>query len=213
MSLAEQKLMEMLFAGSIDRGLLFELCVLEKVERDIANGELGFDPKMVQVFHRKKYKSADGKDLIEADVSIELTRHGANEPMLIIIWECKNTSVKVGRGKIQKFLGDIQELGASRVKGIVASPLGFTRWARAYAFKHGIGLWHVVMPKEWRTLREDWKWKPPVWEPPVQSRPGIRGSNSGDLEDAGQFLMVILGLIVGFFWLLAAVASRSCSGP
>lgn len=134
------------------KGYIFEICVKMVVERMIKNGDLGFQPSHCAIFHRKFYKSkADGK-LIQADVSVEIRQFGEAEPFLIIIWECKNYSGSVGEAQLKKFLADIQEIGASRVKGILATPTSYSQWARSYAEKHGLGLWTVKMPPEWYSM-------------------------------------------------------------
>ena len=214
MELAKEKIFRLAAEGTLNKGLLFELFVLMKVEKDVASGKLGLMPSNIKIFHRKKYNSPDGISRIEADVAAELTRPDAREPMLIFVWECKNHSSKIGRPAVQKFFGDIQELGASRIKGIIASPVGFTRWARSYAFKHGVGLWHIEMPSKWHQFETKAKWRAETGRVSSGNRTrSTSGGGSGDVESVGQIIMVVLGLIVGVFGFLFNAASKSCSAP
>lgn len=132
----------------LTKGEIFEECVLALVEHMIETGELGLARGSCRAFHRKSYRSATGNS-VQADVSVEVRQLAEKDPFLILIWECKNYSGKVGEEALKKFLADLQEIGVSKVKGIVATPQGFTRGAGRYAKKHGIGLWIVRMPREW----------------------------------------------------------------
>jgi hypothetical protein len=150
--LADKELIRHKYRGSLTKGVFFELCVLKLVEHLARTGGLGFQPEATKVFYRKQYPSNSKEGTFEADVSLEVYRASKQEPLLILIWECKNHSRKVGRAATQKFFSDIQEIGASKVKGILATPEGLSRWARSLARKHGIGVWHIEMPKSWEAL-------------------------------------------------------------
>jgi hypothetical protein len=151
-SRADSELLEHLLLGTLNSGVFFELCVLKLVEHLSKAGGLGFQPEATQVFYRKRYPSNSGEGTFQADISVEVYRPSKREPMLILIWECKNHSRRVGRAGVQKFLSDIHEIGASRVKGIVATPHGLTRWAKGLARKHGIGVWQIQMPERWESM-------------------------------------------------------------
>jgi hypothetical protein len=150
--LADHELLLHQYRGTLNKGVFFELCVLKLVEHLLQSGGLGFLPTAAHVFYRKRYPSNSGEGSFQADVSVEVYRPSKPDPMIILLWDCKNHARKIRRAEVQKFFSDLQEIGASRVKGILATPTGLSRWARGFARKHGIGVWQIQMPTGWEVL-------------------------------------------------------------
>ena len=67
----------------MEKGLSYELEVAELVQEELNRGNLGIDPSQAKVRHRPNYYSRDRKKDIIFDVSVEVTRKGASDPVLV----------------------------------------------------------------------------------------------------------------------------------
>lgn len=67
----------------------YELAVLNEIDRLLESGLLPFPKDFVTVRHKHKYK-ADAGNLIEVDISLEITRPGASTYTQLVLIECKD---------------------------------------------------------------------------------------------------------------------------
>ncbi len=67
----------------------YELAVLNEIDRLLESGLLPFPKNFVTVRHKHKYK-ADAGNLIEVDISLEITRPGASTYTQLVLIECKD---------------------------------------------------------------------------------------------------------------------------
>lgn len=67
----------------------YELVVLTEIDRLLESGLLPFPKDFVTVRHKHKYKT-DAGNLIEVDISLEITRPGASTYTQLVLIECKD---------------------------------------------------------------------------------------------------------------------------
>ena len=67
----------------------YELAVLNEIDRLLESGLLPFPKDFVTVRHKHKYKT-DAGNLIEVDISLEITRPGASTYTQLVLIECKD---------------------------------------------------------------------------------------------------------------------------
>ena len=67
----------------------YELAVLTEIDRLLESGLLPFPKDFVTVRHKHKYKT-DAGNLIEVDISLEITRPGASTYTQLVLIECKD---------------------------------------------------------------------------------------------------------------------------
>jgi len=138
----------------------FEIEVRDALQEQLDDGELGFDPKLALIFHRRPYPSRDrGTDII-VDVSIEVSRKGANTPFLLWVWECKAYRHSVPVDDVEEFHAKLEQIGADRTKGTIVTTGKFQRGASRYAQAKGIGLVRFVPPGRWQYVLECWAGEP-----------------------------------------------------
>lgn len=86
------------------------------------NGDLiyGLYPAVLcEIRHKPKYRSCEASRYIEFDVAIELRREGADNPHLIVIFECKNYTGNVPETEITDFSDKLSRIGRHNTKGVV----------------------------------------------------------------------------------------------
>ena len=128
--------------------LNFELNVLDMLQSEVNSGALGVSPQHAKLFHRKSYFSmARGKDIV-FDVALELTRDGAQDPLWIWLWECKNYGRPVPVDDVEEFHSKLEQIVLHEAKGTIVTSVGFQQSAFNFAHSAGIGLARVVLKGE-----------------------------------------------------------------
>lgn len=128
----------------MEQGKSFELEVKELLEQELRQNKLGLSPKDTKVYHRKAYYSQDRGGSIKTDVSLEVTRPGANDPFLIWVWECKDYTHSVPVDDIEEFHSKLEQVGVHRTRGTVACRYEFQTGAVNFAKSKAIGLARVL---------------------------------------------------------------------
>lgn len=121
-----------------------ELEVKKLLDFELGRGKLGLDPKQCEIFHRKSYFSKNRKRDIIFDVAVEVHRPGSSDPWLFWIWECKDEGRPVDVAEVEEFHSKLEQIGVHKVKGTMASRLGFRSGAYEYAKAMGIGLARIL---------------------------------------------------------------------
>lgn len=134
--------------------------VLEKRIHDFLAGEIKADrffaKKACCKLRRKpKYFSRDRGREITFDLSVELYMPGASEFSVVILFECKNYAGPVPVDDAEEFFAKIQQVGAARTKGVLASSSAFQSGAREFARSKGLGLLRHFSRKncKWELMR------------------------------------------------------------
>jgi hypothetical protein len=82
-------------------------------------------------------------DALDADyqreIDVLVTQDVAEYPVRLSI-ECKNEKDRIGIGRIDEFIGKLDDIGIPPFHGIFVTPIGYTRAARSRAKKKGIVL-------------------------------------------------------------------------
>lgn len=76
-------------ASTKDKGDKYELEVLKEIDNLLESGDLPFPKNLVTVRHKHKYKASAGNE-IEVDISLEITRPGAQTYSQLVLIECKD---------------------------------------------------------------------------------------------------------------------------
>lgn len=111
----------------MDKGTTFELEVKRLLEGELSQGDLGLDPALAQIFHRKRYFSRDRERNIIMDVSLEFYRKRSSEPYFVWILECKNYSTLVPVDDIEEFHAKLEQVGVHKTKETVVCRNGFQK--------------------------------------------------------------------------------------
>lgn len=122
------------------RGLELEDEVYSAVKIMIDSGELGLTAECSRVYKHKKYYSTARDADIVADVSVEVTRRGADEPFIIWVWECKNYKHPVPVDDIEELHSKLEQIGADKTKGTLIATGHFQKSSMAYAKSVGIDI-------------------------------------------------------------------------
>lgn len=129
----------------IDRtGRRLETEVYDCLASLLQAGTLGLDPRTTCVYRHKKYYSDVRKAEIEVDVALEITMPGADAPILIWIWECKDYSSQVSVHEVEEFDSKLQQIGANNTKGTMVTRNGFQKSSIEYARSRKIGLARLI---------------------------------------------------------------------
>jgi Zn-dependent peptidase ImmA (M78 family) len=125
---------------SIQKGDFLENCIFNFFSDEIATGRFFAKSDCCKVRKKPRYFSRDRDSEIEFDVSIELYLPGALEPSVLVLIECKNYSSPLPVDVAEEFFAKIQQVGAAKSKGIIASNAAFQSGTREFSRAKGIGL-------------------------------------------------------------------------
>jgi len=126
--------------GKMEKGRAFELEVYHSLTATLANRELGLDPSLCKVFHRKAYYSKDRQKEIIADIAIEIYVLGQSKPSIVWIWECKDYSGSIPVDDVEEFHSKLEQLGADNTKGTIICRGTLQKAALNYAISKRIGV-------------------------------------------------------------------------
>ena len=119
------------------KGDIYELAVLKEINKFLANGIFPYNKDLVKVFSKKKYKSTAGNE-IEVDISLEITRPGAETYSQLVLIECKNYKSPVSTSRYNDLAKKMEYLNAQ--KGYIFTTSTFQKGVIQQGLMDRIGL-------------------------------------------------------------------------
>ncbi len=138
----------------MEKGKSLELQIKEFLEWELKQGRLGISPDTAKIYHRKSYYSRERSSNIITDVSLELTRPGAEDPFFIWVWECKDYNHSVPVDDIEEFHSKLEQIGLHKTKGTVVCRNGFQRAAIKFAKSKAVSLARILADGTMHRLTE-----------------------------------------------------------
>ena len=123
----------------------YELAVLNEIDRLLESGLLPFPKDFVTVRHKHKYK-ADAGNLIEVDISLEITRPGASTYTQLVLIECKDYKSAISTMRYNDLAKKIEYLHAH--KGYLFTTSSFQKGVIQQGLLDHIGLVRFIPGKE-----------------------------------------------------------------
>lgn len=115
----------------------YEMAVLNEIYRLLDSGLLPFPKDFVKVFHKKKYKGTAG-NMIEVDISLEITRPGASIYSQLVIIECKDYTFPISTLRYNDLIKKMDYLHAQ--KGYLFTTSSFQQGVLMQGLLDHIGL-------------------------------------------------------------------------
>jgi hypothetical protein len=142
---------------SVKPGTVLEMRISEALKSLVQSGDLGLNPAWCTVFHQKTYPTSIGTRTVTVDIAMELQLPSSQEPDLIWIFECKDSTFPIQIGAVREFASVLEEIGSGRTKGSMITTSTYQAGAIEYARAKGIGLSTVSLtdhpvPLFWRLL-------------------------------------------------------------
>lgn len=126
------------------KGDAFELQVFNMLSRELANGDLLYNPKHSKIFHKKQYFSEKRGRSIIFDICIETFLPERTECSIRTIIECKDLSRPVECAEVEEFYSKIKQVTDVDVKGLFVSSNSFQPAALNFAKNSGIALLRIL---------------------------------------------------------------------
>lgn len=118
----------------------FEAKMYALFAAELKAGALGLNPDWSTIFRKKGYYSKDrGSDII-FDISIEVTRPGANGYMFVCFIECKDYGKAIPVDDVEEFWAKVSQVSGVNAKAIFATTSAFQQSARRVAASKGMGV-------------------------------------------------------------------------
>ena len=124
-------------ASTKDKGDKYELEVLKEIDNLLESGDLPFPKNLVTVRHKHKYKASAGNE-IEVDISLEITRPGAQTYSQLVLIECKDYKTAISTLRYNDLAKKLKYLHAH--KGYIFTTSSFQKGVIQQGLLDHIGL-------------------------------------------------------------------------
>lgn len=124
-------------ASTKDKGDKYELEVLKEIDNLLESGALPFPKNLVKVRHKHKYKTSAGNE-IEVDISLEITRPGAQTYSQLVLIECKDYKTAISTLRYNDLAKKLEYLHAH--KGYIFTTSSFQKGVIQQGLLDHIGL-------------------------------------------------------------------------
>jgi hypothetical protein len=161
--------------SSTRKGDDFETRMYAFFSAEVKRGAMGVNAAWSKVFRKKGYYSRDRGKVIVFDVSIEVTRPGESDPMLIFIIECKDYGTSIPVDDVEEFHSKLGQVAGVNVKGIIASTTAFQQSARSFAASKKMGVVRIFADASFKWVLQR--------SPAASIAPGL-GSNIATISKA-----------------------------
>lgn len=99
-----------------------------------------YPPELCQIHQKKKYYCAERKGDVEFDIVVEVYRRNAQEPHIIVVFECKNHSNNISENLVTDFSDKLGRIFKHNAKGVLVVSSALQSGAENLVNRRNIGV-------------------------------------------------------------------------